>query len=442
MKAKTLMYLYLAVLVTFLFSGCQKDNLETPKVEFTIFAPSPNDATVMVELEKVVIDGVEMYQTTIGQPLEFRISSDSDRIALWTGNQTGGISRNYERKNEPGLLAQGVGVTNNRHTYAYPDTATVKAYVIATNIGPNGQEIKIAEAWAPIRVIDTTMVITEFRFVESLANFGVINPNTITVTLPYADRNKISSLRPRFTAPLSKLFYVSGSQEIPIVRNETAINFTNPVEIRVRNFYASNYRSYMVNVEVAPASSATRIAALAFNIPASTTVDILENNILVKVPAGSDTTAIRVSRITLPVGATISPLISSGTILKLAKDQLVTVTAEDRITTRDYTISLVILPYTDNKLLSFKLQGFDANTTIASAPDAEGRYPVTVTLPPGTSLQNRVAEFTVSTKAKVVVNGSEQQSGVTALNFTQPVDYYIFAEDPKVQPRIYRITVK
>jgi hypothetical protein len=441
MKAKFLTYTFLSFLMAFLL-GCEKETLETPKVEFSIFAPSANDATVMVELEKVVIDGIEMYQTTIGRPLEFRINTNADRVALWTGNQAGTISRDYEKRSEPGLLAQGVSVTENKYTYAYPDTATAKAYVIATNIGSGGQEIKAAEAWAYIRVIDTTMAITEFRFVESLAHYGVITPNSITVTLPHADRNKITSLRPRFTAPLSNLFYVSGNQEIPVVRNETAINFTNPVEFRVRNFYGDNYRSYMVNVEIAPPSTETRIAAMAVNIPASTRVDILENDIIVKVPAGSDTSSIRVNRITLPVGATINPSIGVGTMLQLANDMQVTVTAEDGITTRNYNISLVILPYNENKLLSFGFQGVNATATIAAEPDQSGKFPVSVTVPQGTSKASLVAEFNVSTAARVVVNGKEQQSGVNAHNFSQPIDYYVFAEDTSIEPKIYRVTVK
>ena len=440
MKAKISIYTFLSLLMAFLLS-CQKENLETPQVEFSIYTPSVNDATIMVELEKVMVDGVEMYQTTIDRPLEFRISSNSDRVAVWTGNQAGNISRDYERKDEPGLLAQGASVTNNIFTYAYPDTALAKAYVVATNIGLNGHEIKSAEVWAYVRVIDTTMVITEFRFVESLAHFGVITPNTITVTLPHADRDKVSSLKPRFTAPMSNVFYVSDNQEIPVVRNETAIDFTNPVEFRVRNLYNDNYRSYMVNVNIAPPSSETSITTLAINIPSGTNVDILENDILVKVPPGSDTSTINVNRITLPTGATINPQIDSGTMLDLSEDLLVTVTAEDGTTTRDYTISLVILPYNENQLLSFNLQGLDASTTIATTPDEEGRYPVSIALPEDTSPANLIAEFEVSTNARVVVNGKEQQSGANAQNFTQPVDYYIFAEDPTVQPKIYRITV-
>ena len=123
-----------------------------------------------------------------------------------------------------------------------------------------------------------------------------------------------------------------------------------------------------------------------------------------------------------------------------------TVLAEDRLTTtgdssRTYEFDLTwAAPCEDADIESFTLGGYEG--VINNDPE-QGRT-ITVNVPYGTSVTGLTATFTASTGATVNVgstSGMSFESGVTSLNYTNPVKLYVTSED-KDTTRMYTVTVK
>ena len=121
------------------------------------------------------------------------------------------------------------------------------------------------------------------------------------------------------------------------------------------------------------------------------------------------------------------------------------VLAEDRLTggnsSSEYTFELTwAAPCEDADIESFTLGGYEG--VINNDPE-QGRT-ITVNVPYGTSVTGLTATFTASTGATVNVgstSGMSFESGVTSLNYTNPVKLYVTSED-KDTTRMYTVTVK
>ena len=122
----------------------------------------------------------------------------------------------------------------------------------------------------------------------------------------------------------------------------------------------------------------------------------------------------------------------------------VTVLAEDRLdsgnSSQKYTFKLTwAAPCEDADIETFTLGGYEGH--INNDPE-EGRT-INVTVPYGTSVTGMIAEFTTSTGAEVEVGelgGMDFESGVTSLNYTNPVKLYVTSEDGDTH-RMYTVTV-
>lgn len=113
-------------------------------------------------------------------------------------------------------------------------------------------------------------------------------------------------------------------------------------------------------------------------------------------------------------------------------------TSWDGAETTAYTVRVKkVPPKTEKELFSFGFQGVEDETTI----DHDSLI-IKSMLPFGTSINNLVAEFTVSESAIVKVDGSTQTSGSTANNFLQNVEYDIVAEDGSVKTYDVQISFK
>ena len=102
------------------------------------------------------------------------------------------------------------------------------------------------------------------------------------------------------------------------------------------------------------------------------------------------------------------------------------VTAEDGITTANWTVNVSVSTLLSNEanLLSFS---FAEQTGLAIIDN--GTQSVTVEVSNGTILSNLVASFTLSAGATATVNSVQQQSGITANDFSSPVTYTVLAQD-------------
>lgn len=83
------------------------------------------------------------------------------------------------------------------------------------------------------------------------------------------------------------------------------------------------------------------------------------------------------------------------------------------------------------KLLTFEIKAA-LNTGLlqdVSGVVNESAKTVSLIVPPLATITNLVASYTVSSKAAATVSGAAQQSGVTANNYTNALNFTIIAED-------------
>lgn len=132
--------------------------------------------------------------------------------------------------------------------------------------------------------------------------------------------------------------------------------------------------------------------------------------------------------------------VSSGAIAKIGVNEQVsgvttndftnpviyTVTAEDGTSVQDWAVNVNATPNSETEIVDFTFgtppQTGDATIdATAKSIDIEVEY--------GTVLTNLVSTFTLSDGATAKVQGIPQQSGLTVLDFTNPVVYTIIAED-------------
>jgi len=114
----------------------------------------------------------------------------------------------------------------------------------------------------------------------------------------------------------------------------------------------------------------------------------------------------------------------------------VKVTATDGVTVNVYKIIATVTLATGKSISAYSFSNPAATGVIN---DNANPRRITVIVPVGTDVTNLVATFTASERATLKVGSVVQQSGVTANNFTTPVDYVVAAEDGATIK--YRVTV-
>ena len=152
---------------------------------------------------------------------------------------------------------------------------------------------------------------------------------------------------------------------------------------------------------------------------------------------------------TLPYGTNLSNLVASyvitgesvsvnNTIQQIGKTAnnfttspvLYIVHAQDG-TTKEYSVTINTALNSDKEITSFKL----LNESALINPN---NHTITLTLPSSTNLSNLIATY-VSTGESVAVNGNKQTSGETYNNFTNPLNYIVYAANGSSQQ--YTVTI-
>lgn len=110
-----------------------------------------------------------------------------------------------------------------------------------------------------------------------------------------------------------------------------------------------------------------------------------------------------------------------------------TITAEDGTTTKDYVVTVTVLPNTETKMTAYSLAGVDGIIS-------EENHTVAVEVPKDTDVTALVATFTLSAEATAKVGNDAQTSGTTANDFTNPVTYVVIAGDEETTQN-YVVTV-
>ena len=157
---------------------------------------------------------------------------------------------------------------------------------------------------------------------------------------------------------------------------------------------------------------------------------IIGTNITVEVPAGTDVSGLVATFETTGSSVSVDNVTQTSgvTASNFTTPVVYTVVAEDR-TTKNYTVSVV---YPGKEITNFV---FEASKNPQLVADVVGQITtsgtsktITLELPDNVDRTALIATF-VSTGVKVMVEGEEQTSGQTAVDFTENVTYTVTAEN-------------
>ncbi len=332
------------------------------------------------------------------------------------------------------------GITANDYTAALEENGnTITFTVVAENQSSRNYYISVRRA-APL----SGKEISYFAF-ESLDPdvIGVIDQinSTITCTVPF--QTDVSNLKAKFTSSYLSVVKVG---TVIQVSGTTANNFTSPIDYTVVAEDGSS-RVYRVTVNKAPASSLKQITAFRFsniNPEVTGTINEADHTIVATIPYASDITGLIATFTTSQFAqVTINSVlqVSGTTANNFTNPVIYTVTAQDG-STQNYTVTVTQQAASqENDFLSYKLE---ATRNSAISVDAvgtinTGNKTVVIQVPYGTNVTALIPTFTHSALSSVSINGVEQISGVTPVNFTSPASYTITAQDGSVE--IYTVTV-
>ncbi|MFA6270225.1 MAG: Ig-like domain-containing protein [Candidatus Paceibacterota bacterium] len=249
--------------------------------------------------------------------------------------------------------------------------------------------------------------IVSFSFPEGN---GVITGTNIAVTVPFG--TDITDLVPTIV--------LSGGTISPL--SEVAQNFTNSVTYTVT---ASDglTKTYTVTVTVAPNSAAN---ILSFNSTFPVAVGVISGaNINLTLPFGTSLVDLPIT-ISLSTGASVLPATSNTTFTD-GVATIYTVTAQDGVTTQNYSVTVNVAPNTAKEITSFNFEGLTPSVTgIINGTN------ITLNVPYGTDITNLVPTIGITGSSVNPVSGITQ-------DFTNPSTYTVTAADGTTQN--YTVTV-
>ncbi len=288
---------------------------------------------------------------------------------------------------------------------------------------------------------DVNVTVASASSAKNITNFDL--PNQVgnesidtlqhKVDVTVAQGTDVSDLVADFTLSQYASATVNGTSQ---VSGSTHNDFTNPVTYTVMA-QDSSTQDWTITVTVSTsANTETEITAYSFpeeTGPATITSNFAQHKVDIEVAYGTDLSNLvatftlsygayaEVSGVSQTSGSTVNDF-SSGTVVY-------TVTAEDSTTTQDWDINVTVAPASSAKnILNFDLPNQVGNETIDTV-----NHTVDLDLQTGTNPSDLVATFTLSQYASATVNGTNQVSGSTHNDFTNPVIYTVMAQDSSTQ---------
>ena len=254
---------------------------------------------------------------------------------------------------------------------------------------------------------------------------GFILGNQISIYVPFG--TNLSSL-------VAEIFTTGDSLNINSVVQENGVtpnNFSTPRTYTVVAFDGST-QDYTTTVFT---SSTSSNEIKVFRINSINAVGVISgNDITLTVPVGTNlnnlTPSFSHDGIRVLVGSTEQ--ISGSSTQNFSNPVVYSVVAQNGAV-RNYTVNVNIANNSANEITSFQFL-----TPVANAVIDQTNSTITIAVPSTTNRRNLVAYFT-TTGINVNINGTEQTTGVTNVNFLAPVIYSVVANDGKI--RNYTVTV-
>jgi len=320
-----------------------------------------------------------------------------------------------------GVVLQVSGTTVNNFTNPVIYTVT------AQNLSTRNYTVTVVKAAAR-----TGRQLLTFRFnalvPDVIATINEVN-HTVTATVPFT--TDVTTLVATFTVSDYATVTVGGA---PQTSGVTPNNFTNMVVYRVTAENGTLFQDYEVTVTKTPASTLCDITAFSFNAldpDVIGTIDQVHQTINLTVPFATNVTTLVATFTNSPFSnVTIggNPQVSSTTVNDFTNDLTYRVTSQSGAI-KDYLVHVTKAnANAQTEITSFKFEVFDPDIVAVINQNAAPRT-ITLTVPFGTDVTNLVATFTSSSMSTVWIGANQQTSGVTANNFTNPVNYTCRAEN-------------
>ena len=263
---------------------------------------------------------------------------------------------------------------------------------------------------------------------------GVINGNTITLTVPYG--TNVTALVATFThSNLASVKVGGNAQSNGVTQND----FSSPLTYTV-SAQDNSTQNYTVIVVVSPRIKSAAKDITAFSISNPNTVCVINGtSITATVPYASNVTNLIATFLvsdSAKVSVNTVAQVSGTTSNDFSSAMVYTVTAEDG-SVKNYivTISIAAKVLSSAKdITSFSIKTPATNCTINGTD-------IKATLPYGTNVTKLVAIFNASALSTVTVNSVNQVNGTTENDFSQVVTYTVTAEDGTYQNYDVTLTV-
>ncbi len=253
--------------------------------------------------------------------------------------------------------------------------------------------------------------VTGFTFTNQIGD-AVIDIENRTITAQLLQGEDLTSITPTITT-------FAGSGVSPA--SGISRDFTNPVEYTVTAEDRTS-ATWTVTITEQP-NNETDITS--FSLAQETgpaTINIGDNTVQIEVAFGMDVSDL-IPTIELSNGATVTPTGAQN----FTNPFQYTVTAEDGITSKIWTVTVTIAPNTEAEITSFSISG-------QVSSEIDGNLPiVTVVMPYGTDVTGLLPTIGVSAEASV--------SPTTTQDFTNPVVYTVTAEDLSTKHWTVTVTI-
>jgi len=249
---------------------------------------------------------------------------------------------------------------------------------------------------------------------------------TINILMPFG--TDVSNLIASFTASVNAVVKINNVVQISGV---TANNFTSPKLYKIISEDSSTTVNYTTTVAFA---QNTEALITSFTFPGSietiiSTTGTGNETIKITMPFGTDLTSL-VSIFTASENAVVKVgsivQVSGVTSNNFTSTIIYKIISEDGSITTNYVVSVILAQNTEAFITAFTLPG-SLGTTISTT--GTGTENIVVTMPFDADVSNLIATFSASVNAVVKIGSVIQTSGITANNFTSPLNYKLVSED-------------
>ncbi len=368
--------------------------------------PESTDASFTVSPDKLYVDST----------VTIKMKSESDYMTIYNGE---GKAVYADLESDTAHAVKGKTFNGKEYTFKYTTAGTYKITVISKNIGnfSNEEEEDIKDK--SVTVYDARTSIESFSIGDFIGSF---RGDTIILKMP-ANLDRDSLVATFETTSDSAQVFVGSKLQ---VSGETSNDFTSIVTYKVKAPDGSTY-SYFIKINTFSASQENKLTGV-------------EMPLLPSVSYNIDTTGTKDTvRLQFPWGAKSLTFYS----VNVSSKAKYLVNGEDK-TNEDFIAGDFSAPFEvfveaengdqrpyimtatwkEDPFTSFKFENLNP-VIVGNIMDST----ITATVLEGTDTTNMVAYFYGADAATVRVNGKEQESGVTANDFSDTVRYNLEGND-------------